>query len=82
MDFIAYPSHLASSSSSFFGNFVERVREACHFAVSAIIGNIFSAIFTFFFALGWFFFFWFSFIVFLNIMLYMDFVIYVYEFGI
>ncbi|XP_050241667.1 NEP1-interacting protein 2-like [Quercus robur] len=51
MDFIAYPSLFSSSSSSSFGNFIERVREACHFAVSAIIGNIFSAIFTFFFAL-------------------------------
>ncbi|XP_075653207.1 NEP1-interacting protein 2-like [Castanea sativa] len=51
MDFIAYPSLFSSSSSSSFGNFIERAREACHFAVSAIIGNIFSAIFTFFFAL-------------------------------
>ncbi|KAL4645600.1 hypothetical protein ACB092_02G245700 [Castanea dentata] len=51
MDFIAYPSLFSSSSSSSFGNFIERVREACHFAVSAIIGNVFSAIFTFFFAL-------------------------------
>ncbi|KAM4118512.1 hypothetical protein ACJW30_02G209800 [Castanea mollissima] len=51
MDFIAYPSLFSSSSSSSFGNFIEKVREACHFAVSAIIGNIFSAIFTFFFAL-------------------------------
>ena len=57
MDFIAYPSLFSSASSSSFGNFIERVREACHFAVSAIIGNIFSAIFTFFFALGWSFFF-------------------------
>lgn len=54
MDFISHPSVLASSSSSLFVNFFERVRETFHFAVSAVIGNIFSAIFTFFFALGWF----------------------------
>jgi hypothetical protein len=40
------------SSLSSFGNFVEKVKELCNLAVSAIIGNIFSAIFTFFFALG------------------------------
>ncbi|KAG6700733.1 hypothetical protein I3842_08G127400 [Carya illinoinensis] len=51
MDFIAHPSVLASSSSSLFVNFLERVRDGFHFAVSAVIGNIFSAIFTFFFAL-------------------------------
>ncbi|XP_041022830.1 NEP1-interacting protein-like 1 [Juglans microcarpa x Juglans regia] len=51
MDFIAHPSVLASSSSSLFVNFFERVRDGFHFAASAVIGNIFSAIFTFFFAL-------------------------------
>lgn len=52
MDFIAHPSRLSSSSSYSFGNFFERVKDFCNFAVSAIIGNVFSAIFTFFFALG------------------------------
>lgn len=55
MEFYAYPSHSLPSSSSIpfsFGNFVDRVKEYCRFAVSAIIGNLFSAIFTFFFAIG------------------------------
>ncbi|GMP27052.1 hypothetical protein CsSME_00003224 [Camellia sinensis var. sinensis] len=62
MEVYGYPSHslpsLSSASPSFsFGNLVEKVRDFFGFAVSAIIGNIFSAIFTFFFALGAFIFF-------------------------
>lgn len=52
MDFIAHPSRFSSSFSYSFGNIFERVKDFCNFAVSAIIGNVFSAIFTFFFALG------------------------------
>lgn len=55
MEIYAYPSHpLPSSSSSSvsfsIGNLVDKVKEHFVFAVSAIIGNVFSAIFTFFFA--------------------------------
>ena len=52
MDFIAHPSRFSSSFSYSFGNIFERVKDFCNFAISAIIGNVFSAIFTFFFALG------------------------------
>ncbi|KAK6922544.1 Glycine-zipper-containing OmpA-like membrane domain [Dillenia turbinata] len=59
MEFYAYPSRAVSSSSSSsslslssIGAFVERVREIFCFAVSALLGNLVSAIFTFFFALG------------------------------
>uniref|UniRef100_A0A803R124 Uncharacterized protein n=1 Tax=Cannabis sativa TaxID=3483 RepID=A0A803R124_CANSA len=52
MDFIGHPFRFSSPSLPSFGNFIERVKEFCTFAVSAILGNIFSAIFTFFFALG------------------------------
>uniref|UniRef100_A0A1J3DYV1 NEP1-interacting protein 2 n=2 Tax=Noccaea caerulescens TaxID=107243 RepID=A0A1J3DYV1_NOCCA len=41
--------HLPSSPS--LGNFVERIKDACHFLVSAVLGTIISAILTFFFAL-------------------------------
>ncbi|PSS00447.1 NEP1-interacting protein [Actinidia chinensis var. chinensis] len=53
MEVYGYPSHsLPSSASSFsFGNLVDKVREFFRFAVSAVIGNVLSAIFTFFFAL-------------------------------
>ncbi|KAF8101535.1 hypothetical protein N665_0204s0032 [Sinapis alba] len=34
-----------------FGNFVERIKDACRFLVSAVLGTILSAILTFFFAL-------------------------------
>lgn len=40
------------SSSPSLGNFVERIKDACHFLVSAVLGTIISAILTFFFALG------------------------------
>ncbi|KAF8093464.1 hypothetical protein N665_0383s0092 [Sinapis alba] len=33
------------------GSFVERIKDACHFLVSAVLGTIISAILTFFFAL-------------------------------
>ncbi|CAH2051397.1 unnamed protein product [Thlaspi arvense] len=39
------------SSSPSLGNFVERIQDACHFLVSAVLGTIISAILTFFFAL-------------------------------
>lgn len=56
MDFYAYPSRALPSSSSVsnfsIGDFVERVKYCFSFAVSTIVGNVFSAIFTFFFALG------------------------------
>ncbi|MBA0591990.1 hypothetical protein Gorai_008980 [Gossypium raimondii] len=52
MDFYEYPSRFSLSSLSLFGDFVEKVKYFCNFAVSAILGNIFSAILTFFFALG------------------------------
>nr|KJB48281.1 hypothetical protein B456_008G062100 [Gossypium raimondii] len=51
MDFYEYPSRFSLSSLSLFGDFVEKVKYFCNFAVSAILGNIFSAILTFFFAL-------------------------------
>ncbi|MBA0833816.1 hypothetical protein Goarm_006237 [Gossypium armourianum] len=54
MDFYEYPSRFSLSSLSLFVDFVEKVKYFCNFAVSAILGNIFSAILTFFFALGWF----------------------------
>ncbi|KAE8664220.1 NEP1-interacting protein 1 [Hibiscus syriacus] len=51
MDFYSHPSRFSVYSSSLFGNFIERIKFSCNFAVSVIIGNIFSAILTFFFAL-------------------------------
>ncbi|XVF18085.1 hypothetical protein REPUB_Repub10bG0181200 [Reevesia pubescens] len=51
MDYYQYPSRFSMSSFSLFGDFIEKVKDFCNFAVSAIIGNIFSAILTFFFAL-------------------------------
>ncbi|KAK9039741.1 hypothetical protein GQ457_06G039540 [Hibiscus cannabinus] len=51
MEFHEYPSRLSRSSPSLFGDFIEKLKDFCSFALSAIIGNIFSAILTFFFAL-------------------------------
>ncbi|TYG92647.1 hypothetical protein ES288_A11G048800v1 [Gossypium darwinii] len=51
MDYYGYPSRVSMSSISLLGNFTEKVKEFCNSARSAIIGNIFSAILTFFFAL-------------------------------
>ncbi|KAF7828998.1 NEP1-interacting protein 1-like [Senna tora] len=51
MDFVANPFPLPSSLLASFGNFVERVKDISSLAVSVIIGNIFSAILTFCFAL-------------------------------
>ncbi|KAK6924542.1 Zinc finger, RING-type [Dillenia turbinata] len=59
MEFYAYPSRAVSSSSSSFsssslssiGTLVGRVRDIFSFSVSALLGNLVSAIFTFFFAL-------------------------------
>jgi hypothetical protein len=39
------------SNLSLFGNFVDRIKGICNFAATAVLGNIFSAIFTFFFAI-------------------------------
>ncbi|XP_022774020.1 NEP1-interacting protein 1-like [Durio zibethinus] len=50
MDYYEYPSRFSMSSFSLFGDFIEKVKDFCNFAVSAVIGNIFSAILTFFFA--------------------------------
>ena len=52
MEFVAgsYPLHSAQLVS--FGNFIGRVKQITRFAVSAIIGSIFSAILTLCFALG------------------------------
>ncbi|KAF8405458.1 hypothetical protein HHK36_010364 [Tetracentron sinense] len=59
MEFYAYPyaSSLPSftadsSSTSWFGIWVERVKGICSSVVSAVLGNFVSAIFTFFFAFG------------------------------
>lgn len=54
MEFYApFSSHSSLPSSPFsFANLYERAKQLLSFAVSAILGNLFSAIFTFFFALG------------------------------
>ncbi|KAF5735910.1 NEP1-interacting protein 1 [Tripterygium wilfordii] len=51
MEFCAYPSRSFMPLLSSFGSHVERVKEIFNFAVSTVLGNLFSAIFTFFFAL-------------------------------
>ncbi|XP_061346072.1 NEP1-interacting protein 1 [Gastrolobium bilobum] len=51
MEFMANPCPLRSSLFGSFGNLVERVTQIGTLAVSAVIGNIFSAILTFCFAL-------------------------------
>ncbi|KAK8703044.1 hypothetical protein V6N13_021374 [Hibiscus sabdariffa] len=51
MDFYGYPSCSSASSCNLFRNFIVNVKDSCSFAVSAIIGNVFSAILTTFFAL-------------------------------
>ncbi|KAI4314715.1 hypothetical protein L6164_027595 [Bauhinia variegata] len=51
MDFVATPCPLISFLLPSLGNFVDRVRQISSLAVSAIIGNIFSAILTFCFAI-------------------------------
>uniref|UniRef100_A0A7C8YAZ2 RING-type domain-containing protein n=1 Tax=Opuntia streptacantha TaxID=393608 RepID=A0A7C8YAZ2_OPUST len=51
MEFHAYASHSLPSSSSIVFNFGDKVRAILNFAVSAILGNLFSAFFTFCFAL-------------------------------
>lgn len=52
MEFHEYQSRFSRPPPSFFGDFIEKFKDFCNFAFSAIIGNIFSAILTFFFALG------------------------------
>ncbi|KAK4360490.1 hypothetical protein RND71_019442 [Anisodus tanguticus] len=56
MELYAYPSRALPSSSSicsfFIRDLVDRAKDFFTVAVSAIIGSVFSAIFTFFFALG------------------------------
>ncbi|KAK9036353.1 hypothetical protein V6N11_078358 [Hibiscus sabdariffa] len=54
MDFYGYPSRSCTSSFNLFRNFIAKVKDSCGFAVSAITGNVFSAILTTFFALVWF----------------------------
>ncbi|XP_038994766.1 NEP1-interacting protein 1-like [Hibiscus syriacus] len=51
MDFYGRPPRFSLSPCSSFGDLIGNVKVFCNFAVSAIIGNIFSAILTFFFAL-------------------------------
>ncbi|CAN1226436.1 NEP1-interacting protein 1 [Linum perenne] len=51
MEFYPYPPRFSVSSLPCCRNFFEKVKEACNFALSAVIGNVFSAILTFFFAL-------------------------------
>lgn len=56
MEFCAYPSHslqpFPPASSVSFGDAVIRVKEYASSAVSVILGNVFSVIFTFLFASG------------------------------
>ncbi|MBA0818495.1 hypothetical protein Gohar_019777 [Gossypium harknessii] len=52
MDFYGHPYRFSLPSFSLLSDFIEKVKDFFNFAVSAIIGNIFSAILTFFFALG------------------------------
>ncbi|PWA47425.1 Zinc finger, RING/FYVE/PHD-type [Artemisia annua] len=55
MDFFTYhPSRLSNSQISF-GNLALKVKDFFSSAASTILGNLFSAIFTFFFATVWFF---------------------------
>ncbi|KAK4772295.1 hypothetical protein SAY86_014070 [Trapa natans] len=51
MEFHANPFRFSLPVLSAFGNFFQRVKEICSSAVSVVLGNIFSAILTFFFAL-------------------------------
>ncbi|XP_010531123.1 PREDICTED: NEP1-interacting protein 1 isoform X2 [Tarenaya hassleriana] len=51
--YASYPSGFCLlSSCPSIGNFVERIKDACRFLVSAVLGTIVSAILTFLFALG------------------------------
>lgn len=54
MEFHANPSRFSLRIAFVVGDLVERVKEMCSAAVSVVLGNIFSAILTFFFALGMF----------------------------
>lgn len=51
MEFLAYPSQSIASSSSILSNLSDKIRATISFAVSAVLGNLFSAFFTFCFAL-------------------------------
>ncbi|XP_004512177.1 NEP1-interacting protein 1 [Cicer arietinum] len=51
MDFVSNPCPLRSSLFGSLGNFIDKVKQFGTLAVSAVIGNIFSAILTFCFAL-------------------------------
>ncbi|XP_057449240.1 NEP1-interacting protein 1-like [Lotus japonicus] len=51
MDFLPNPSPSRPSLFGSFGNLVDKVKQICNLAISAIIGNILSAILTFCFAL-------------------------------
>ncbi|KAG9137696.1 hypothetical protein Leryth_019272 [Lithospermum erythrorhizon] len=52
MDFYAYPSHYMTFSSLSVVHIVQKVTNFLSCAVSSVVGNVFSAIFTFFFALA------------------------------
>ncbi|XP_073155102.1 NEP1-interacting protein-like 1 [Henckelia pumila] len=58
MEFYAYPprslppsSSASAAESCFLGSLVNKIKEFVRFALSAVVGNVFSAILTFFFAL-------------------------------
>ncbi|KAH9626360.1 hypothetical protein KSS87_010054 [Heliosperma pusillum] len=51
MEFYAYPSQSIATSSSILSNLADKIKGILNFAVSAILGNLFSAFFTFCFAL-------------------------------
>ncbi|XP_071735316.1 NEP1-interacting protein 2-like isoform X2 [Rutidosis leptorrhynchoides] len=56
MEFFSYPSRSSSPTSQIssfsFGDLVSKVKDFVSSAISVALGNVFSAIFTFFFALG------------------------------
>lgn len=52
MEFCENPPRFRRPVTLVVGNLVGRVKEMCSAAVSVVLGNIFSAILTFFFALG------------------------------
>ncbi|KAM7257855.1 hypothetical protein ACFE04_013596 [Oxalis oulophora] len=47
----AYPPRFSMSNLSLVGNLIDRVKQISNFAATALLANIFSAIFTFFFAI-------------------------------
>ncbi|XP_074302030.1 NEP1-interacting protein-like 1 [Silene latifolia] len=51
MEFYAYPSQSIANSPSILSNLADKIKGILNFAISAILGNLFSAFFTFCFAL-------------------------------